>query len=382
MGSSLFSFGIPAFFFEIISSNKHIKKINEIMKYLSVIIFLISSIVCLIFFLFSVSISQLLFKNEEYSLIVKIYGFFIVFGTLNRIFSSYYIAKGNYIISTIGDNYLFPIFIIFLLTFYTLSGNLFFIKYLEYIIYILPLITIFFLFFLNLNFSFILIETKLKKYFEYLKPCIELSSITISGIILLSSDIIILGILSEPAIVSNYHIASKFASLVALILAASSSLYFGKIIKMYKEKNFKSLKKNFLKANFYSAILAFFLILLILLSYDIIVSFFFFDINSKTLFLLISTLCLGQFINVIFGFQGSMIVMLPKLRRKISLAFIITVILNIVLSVIGFVFFGSIGIASATVLSILLRELFISYFFKKHYGFHPLFFFKNINYLK
>ena len=122
------------------------------MKYLSVIIFFISSIVCLIFFLFSVSISQLLFKNEEYSLIVKIYGFFIVFGTLNRIFSSYYIAKGNYIISTIGDNYLFPIFIIFLLTFYTLSGNLFFIKYLEYIIYILPLITIFFLFFLNLIF--------------------------------------------------------------------------------------------------------------------------------------------------------------------------------------------------------------------------------------
>lgn len=382
LGSSLFSFGIPAFFFEIISSNKLIKKINEIMKYLSIIILFISLIVCLIFFLFSVSISQILFKNVEYSLIVKIFGVFIVFGIVNRIFSSYYIAKGNYIISTIGDNYLFPILIIFLLTFYSLSENLIFTNYLEYIIYILPLITIFFLFFINLNFSFILIETKLKKYFEYLKPCIELSSITISGIILLSSDIIILGILSEPAIVSNYHIASKFASLVALILAASSSLYYGKIIKMYKEKNFITLKKNFLKANFYSAILAFFLILLILLSYDIIVSFFFFDINSKTLFFLILTLCLGQFINVIFGFQGSMVVMLPKLRRKISLAFIITVILNIVLSVVGFVIFGSIGIALATMLSILFRETFISFFFKKHYGFHPLFFFKNINYLK
>ena len=352
------------------------------MKYLSIIILFISLIVCLIFFLFSVSISQILFKNVEYSLIVKIFGVFIVFGIVNRIFSSYYIAKGNYIISTIGDNYLFPILIIFLLTFYSLSENLIFTNYLEYIIYISPLITIFFLFFINLNFSFILIETKLKKYFEYLKPCIELSSITISGIILLSSDIIILGILSEPAIVSNYHIASKFASLVALILAASSSLYYGKIIKMYKEKNFITLKKNFLKANFYSAILAFFLILLILLSYDIIVSFFFFDINSKTLFFLILTLCLGQFINVIFGFQGSMVVMLPKLRRKISLAFIITVILNIVLSVVGFVIFGSIGIALATMLSILFRETFISFFFKKHYGFHPLFFFKNINYLK
>ena len=59
------------------------------------------------------------------------------------------------------------------------------------------------------------------------------------------------------------------------------------------------------------------------------------------------TLCLGQFINVIFGFQGSMVVMLPELRRKISLAFILTVILNIVLSIVGFVFFGSIGIALA-----------------------------------
>ena len=253
------------------------------MKYLSVIIFFISLIVCLICFLFSVLTSQLLFKSTEYSLIVKIFGVFIVFGILNRIFSSYYIAKGNYIISTIGDNYLFPILIIFLLTFYSLNGNLIFINFIEYIIYILPIITIFFLFFTNLNFSFILIKTKSKKYFEYLKPCIELSGITISGIILLSSDIIILGILSEPAIVSNYHIASKFASLVALILAASSSLYFGKIIKMYKEKNFQILKNTFLKANFYSAILSFFLILFILLSYNIIVILFF-DVNSKMLF--------------------------------------------------------------------------------------------------
>lgn len=382
LGSSLFSLGIPAFFYEIISSNKHIKKINEIMKYLLVIIFLISTIVCLIFFLFSVSISQILFKDEGYSLIVKIFGLFIVFGILNRIFSSYYIATGNYVVSTIGDNYLFPILIIFLLTFYTLHGNLIFIEYLKYIIYILPIITIFFLFFTNLDFSFILIKTKLRKYLEYLKPCIELSSITISGIILLSSDIIILGILSEPAIVSNYHIASKFASLVGLILTASSSLYFGKIIKMYKDKNFQILKNTFLKANFYSAILSFFLILFILLSYEIIVSFFFFDFNSNMLFFLILTLCLGQFINVIFGFQGSMTVMLPKLRRKISLAFLFTVILNIVLSIIGFIFFDSIGIALATMLSILFRETFISFFFKKHYGFHPLFFFKNINYLK
>ena len=382
LGSSLFSLGIPAFFFEIISSNKRIKKIHEIMKYLSVIILLVSLIVCLIFFLFSVSLSQLLFKSIEYNLLLKIFGVFIIFGIINRIFSSYYVAKGNYIISTIGDNYLFPILIIFLLTFYSFSENLIFINYLEYIIYILPIITIFFLFFINLNFSFILIRTKINKYFEYLKPCIELSSITISGIILLSSDIIILGILSEPAIVSNYHIATKFASLVALILATSSSLYFGKIIKMYKEKNFQILKNTFLKANFYSALLSFFLIFFILLSYDIIVSLFFFDINSKMLFFLILILCIGQFINVIFGFQGSMVVMLPELRRKISLAFLLTVKLNILLSIVGFIFFGSIGIALATMLSILLREIFISYFFKKHYGFHPLFFFKNINYLK
>ena len=81
-----------------------------------------------------------------------------------------------------------------------------------------------------------------------------------------------------------------------------------------------------------------------------------------------------------FGFQGSMVVILPKLRRKISLAFLFTVILNIVLSIVGFVFLGSIGIALATMLSILLREIFISYFFK-NFGFHPLFF-KNIDYLK
>ena len=83
-----------------------------------------------------------------------------------------------------------------------------------------------------------------------------------------------------------------------------------------------------------------------------------------------------------FWFQGSMIVIIPELRRQISILFIITVIINIIFNVIGFKIFGTLGIALATMLSITIREIYFFYYFKKYYNFHPLNFLKNLNYLK
>ena len=60
-----------------------------------------------------------------------------------------------------------------------------------------------------------------------------------------------------------------------------------------------------------------------------------------------------------FWFQGSMIVIIPELRRQISILFIITVIINIIFNVIGFKIFGTLGIALATMLSITIREIYI-----------------------
>lgn len=382
MGSAVLSFGIPAFFYEIESSQKRKNEINKILKYLSNIIFIIAFSVFLILFLLSHPISQNLFKSNEYSLIIKLLGIFILFGIINRIFSSYFIASGKYIISTIGDNFLFQIFIIVLLYFFKILENLSFLDFLTYLLFFLPAITMFNLFFVNINFNFIFIKTSLSKYFEYLKPCLELSLVTISGIILISSDIIILGIMSKPENVSNYHIATKFAAIITLIYTASSTFYYGKIIKMYKEKKLDNLKNLFLRANLYSSLSSFILIIIILLSFGHLVNLFFFDLDKQIIFYLILFLCIGQFINIIFGFQGSMIVIIPELRRQISILFIITVIINIIFNVIGFKIFGTLGIALATMLSITFREIYISCYFKKYYNFHPLNFLKNLNYLK
>ena len=151
---------------------------------------------------------------------------------------------------------------------------------------------------------------------------------------------------------------------------------------MYKEKKLDNLKNLFLRANLYSSLSSLILIIIILLTFSHLVNLFFFDLDKQIIFYLILFLCIGQFINIIFGFQGSMIVIIPELRRQISILFIITVIINIIFNVIGFKIFGTLGIALATMLSITFREIYISCYFKKYYNFHPLNFLKNLNYLK
>ena len=372
LGGTFFSFGVPAYFFEILSSKKLMKNFNEKLKYISITIILISIIFCIVVNYYSNLISFWFFKNTEYNFVINTLGLVIFFAILNRIFSSYFIASKKYFVATIGDNFLFPFFIIIFLL---ISLNLKIVNFdifLVLILLLLPLITLYYLLYVKINFSFLNIQIVLKKYKETLKPCIDLTVTSISGIILISSDIIILGILSEPAFVSNYHIATKISAVISLILAASMSYYYGKSLSLVKKNKISKLSKQFNQVNFYSFVTSLILLIIITLSFNLLIKYFFYNANLDILQKLIFILCFGQFINVIFGYQGSLLIIVPKYRRVIGLIFIFTVIFNIVTSIFAFYLLGILGVALVTMTSVILRELLISYFFKKHYNFYPL----------
>ena len=372
LGGAVLSFGIPAYLFEIMSSKKHLKKFNEKIKLIFIIIFSISFFFLLIANYYSNFISIWFFKNNEYSFAINLLGLLIFFAILNRIFSSYFIATKKYYVSTIGDNFLFPFFILIFLLISFILKDINFSIFIKYILFLMPIISLYYLFFIKINFTFLNIKTTLKKYKEFLKPCFDLTIVSISGIILISSDIIILGILSEPALVSNYHIATKVSSVIALILASSMSFYYGKSLSFVKENKISKLSKQFNQVNFYSFVTSLILLIIITLSFNLLIKYFFYNANLDILQKLIFVLCFGQFINVIFGYQGSLLIIVPKYRRVIGLIFILTVIFNIITSIFAFYIFGILGVALVTMTSIILREFSISYFFNKHYNFYPL----------
>jgi len=378
LGGAVFSFGIPAYLFEILSSKYHMKKFHEKLKYIFIIIILISIIFCLVSNYYSNIISIWFFKNTEYNFVINILGLLIFFAILNRIFSSYFIATKKYYVATIGDNFLFPFFIIIFLLINLNIKIVNFDLFLILILSFLPFISFYYLLFVKINLSFLHKKTVFKKYKEILKPCIDLTVTSISGIILLSSDIIILGILSEPALVSNYHIATKISAVISLILAASMSFYYGKSIALVKDNKINKLCNQFHRVNFYSLITSLILLIIITLTYNLLIKYFFYEVDMLILQKLIFVLCFGQFVNVIFGYQGSLLIIVPKYRRIVSFIFIFTVLFNILTSIFGFYLMGTLGVALATMLSIILRELLISYFFKKHYGFYPLSYVKNL----
>ena len=254
----------------------------------------------------------------------------------------------------------------------------------QFILYLIPLISIYYLLFIKINFSLLKIKTSIKKFKQILKPCIQLTLVSVSGIILLSSDIIILGILSEPSSVSNYHIATKIAFVISLVLVSSTSFYYGKSLKLFRQNNIKALRKQIYKVNFYTLIASILILIFIALTHNQLIKFLFYDVDTAILKSLIFVLCFGQFINILFGYQGSLL-LITRYRSTISYIFLFTLLFNIVISVLAFYIIGVFGVALITMLSTLLRVLLISYFFEKYYGFHPLsyikfiFNFKNIS---
>jgi O-antigen/teichoic acid export membrane protein len=187
-----------------------------------------------------------------------------------------------------------------------------------------------------------------KKIFQkLLKTAKPLLLISIAGIVINSSDIIILGFFSEAKDVGTYVVAARIALLTSVLLHISNSALSPKIAALYSENNIKSLEemiKRITKGLFFIGLFVF---LFFIFSGNWILSIWGEEFEEAYWILII--LGFGQLVNLTTGAAGIILIMTghEKTQRNISLCFMMVFL---ILSFTIIPIYGALGasIASAT----------------------------------
>lgn len=187
-----------------------------------------------------------------------------------------------------------------------------------------------------------------KRIFEkLLKIAKPLFFISIAGIVINSSDIIILGFFTEAKDVGIYVVASRIALLTSVLLQITNSALSPKIAALYAENNIKSLEemiKRITKGLFFIGLFVF---LFFIFSGNWILSIWGEEFEEAYWILII--LGFGQLVNLTTGAVGIILIMIgyEKTQRNISICFMMVFL---ILSFTIIPIYGALGasIASAT----------------------------------
>ena len=187
-----------------------------------------------------------------------------------------------------------------------------------------------------------------KKIFEkLLKIAKPLFFISIAGIVINSSDIIILGFFSEAKDVGIYVVAARIALLTSVLLQISNSALSPKIAALYAENNIKSLEEMIKKITKGLFFIGLFVFLFFIFSGNWILSIWGEEFEEAYWILII--LGFGQLVNLTTGAVGIILTMTghEKTQRNISLCFMMV---SLILSFTLIPIYGALGasIASAT----------------------------------
>lgn len=187
-----------------------------------------------------------------------------------------------------------------------------------------------------------------KKIFEkLLKTAKPLFFISIAGIVINNSDIIILGFFSEAKDVGIYVVAARIALLTSVLLQISNSALSPKIAALYAENNIKSLEEMIKKITKGLFFIGLFVFLFFIFSGNWILSIWGEEFEEAYWILII--LGFGQLVNLTTGAVGIILIMTghEKTQRNISLCFMMVFL---ILSFTLIPIYGALGasIASAT----------------------------------
>ncbi|MDN6279756.1 MAG: flippase [Psychroflexus sp.] len=175
-------------------------------------------------------------------------------------------------------------------------------------------------------------------------------------------DTFILGMFETDDVVGVYSIALKVATLTSFSLQAINSILAPKIAAAYKQdemEKFKKLIKFSTKLNFFTTIIV---VAIIIVFHQWILEFFGKEFIAGATVLIL--LCIGQLVNSISGSVGVILQMTGhqrKYRNIVFLALIVNVVLNISLTP----FYGAIGIAISTVVSMALWNIIGAIYLKR-----------------
>ena len=190
--------------------------------------------------------------------------------------------------------------------------------------------------------------------------------ITSGGLLLLWSDILILGFFGTADELGVYSAASRVVGATSLILVVINSITAPKYATLYKESDITGLKKlsrNSFRVSLFIGLIS--TAIIIIFSGWILKIFGDEFIAGVNILIILS---FGQACNVSLGSTSYLLSMTgkEKIMKKIMIS---TAIINIILSVLLFQIFGAYGIALSTTISIIIWKFWSLIEVKKHLGF-------------
>jgi O-antigen/teichoic acid export membrane protein len=326
--------------------------------------FIVSTISAILLIIFSDIISNQLFKNPSFKIILIIFSIGIPFFTILKILSKSFIAfkKPQYTIisSTFGKELILLILSILMIT---LGYSIISLSIIQILSVIIGLTIAFFIFNKKVFPLFSKEITPITQNKELLSFSLPLFFTAIFVDIMGWADTFFLGIYMNPSIVGIYNIALPLATTLGIFLTSFSSMVFPIISEMKAQRNYKEMGKIFSTVSRWIFLISFpIFIIIIFLPKTIIFNFFGKDYISG--YNALAILASGYFINVITG-PGIQVL---KSFSKVKSIFIINsslALFNVILNIILIPKYSLNGAAIATALSLIIREIIILYMTKK-----------------
>ncbi len=193
---------------------------------------------------------------------------------------------------------------------------------------------------------------------KLLRSSMPLFSMSIMQLVIGMSSTFILGIWGTRADVGIFSIALRTASLTGFILLAVNSIVAPKFAALYQQGDMEALGYTARTSARLMRYAALPLLLIFLFCPEIVLGFFGREFVEGALILTI--LAVGQFINVALGSVGYLLLMTghEKVMRNIS---VLVAIICVVTNLIMVPYFGIVGAAVATFLSIVIMNLIACY---------------------
>ena len=219
---------------------------------------------------------------------------------------------------------------------------------------------------------FPIFKTKIKSIFIYnelLNYSLPLVIVGFVSLIIMWTDVLMLGIYKNSEIVGIYNAALPTANLMLLFPTAILALFLPIITKNYAKKNIDSIKKTYMTATKWVFIANFpALILMIFFSKNILTILF--GSNYAIGALPLSILSIGYFIMSIAQTNGTILNMYKKTKLLLKIS-IISALGNILLNALLIPTYGMIGGAIATSSAFITSAILVTYHAKKKIKINP-----------
>ncbi len=368
--------GLDIFLLKKVASEKK-KSFFEVKRYVYsslVFVFVLSFLLMLILKGMIPVLSNVLFDSIKIVKAFELFLWSIIPFSLMYVASESFKSIGRPVLAILLQNIIIPfISILFLLVmyyFYKVSLNVAVIGYLIGVLFAFILTVVF----IVKEYPYESFKrVSFKKLYYLGQPMLLISS---GALIMSWTDILVLGVFETEFEVGVYVVATKIVVLTSLVLVAMNAITSPKYASLYSEGRLKELAKLAQKSSLVLLIIAISSSVFIFIFSEELMSIFGseFIVGAEVLVVL----AVGQFVNVSCGSVGFLLIMTGKenVMRNILLS---TAVINIILSLLLVKFFGILGVAYATALSMILWNIWAMIEVKKSLGFwsFSLFLFKS-----